>query len=72
MKRSNMFLNIGHSIYLPGIDEDSWEFDGVLGSIMEQLYTNTDSVEFSGYRTVNFNNGKILVGNGRLWGVYQN
>ena len=74
MKRSNMFLNIGHSIYLPGIDEDSWEFDGSLRVYYgATISTNTDSVEFSGYRTVNFNNGKISA----IWewadygGVYQ-
>lgn len=28
MKQKNMSINIGHSIYLPGIDKDSYKLDG--------------------------------------------
>ena len=60
MKRSNMLLNVGHSIYLPGINEDTWDFDGSLRVYYgATISIDLDSVEFSGYRTVNFNNGKI-------------
>lgn len=74
MKRANMLLNVGHSIYLPGISEDSWDFDGSLRVYYgATIMFNSDSVEFSGYRTVNFKNGKIS----GIWewadygGVYQ-
>ena len=60
MKKMNMSINIGHSIYLPGIDEESYEINGSVrvyyGAI---LSVDTNNVEFSGYQTVNFEQGKI-------------
>ena len=60
MKEMNMSIIIGHSIYLPGIDEASYELDGSVrvyyGAI---LSIDTSNVEFSGYQTVGFKDGKI-------------
>ena len=60
MKKMKMSINIGHSIYLPGIDEESYKIDGSVrvyyGAI---LSIDTNNVEFSGYQTVNFEQGKI-------------
>jgi len=60
MKKVKMSINIGHSIYLPGIHEESYEMDGSVrvyyGAI---LSVDTNNVEFSGYQTVNFKEGKI-------------
>ena len=60
MKNMNMSINILHSIYLPGIHEESYEIDGSVrvyyGAI---LSVDTNNVEFSGYQTVNFEDGKI-------------
>tara|TARA_B100000214_G_scaffold371331_1_gene347502 strand:- start:627 stop:1121 length:495 start_codon:yes stop_codon:yes gene_type:complete len=60
MKDANMSINIIHSIYLPGIDETSYKIDGSVrvyyGAIIKM---NTNSVEFSGYQTINFQEGVI-------------
>ena len=60
MKKMDMSINIGHSIYLPGIDEKSYKIDGSVrvyyGAV---LSVDTNNVEFSGYQTVNFDKGKI-------------
>ena len=61
MKQMNMSINIGHSIYLPGIDEVSYEIDGSVRVYYgATLSFDTSNVEFSGYQTVNFRDGKIL------------
>ena len=60
MKDIDMCLDIIHSIYLPGINEHSHDLDGSVrvyyGAIISMV---NDSVEFSGYQTVNFEEGKI-------------
>ena len=60
MKEKGMSINICHSIYLPGIDENSYEMNGSVrvyyGAI---LSLDTNNIEFSGYQTVNFEQGKI-------------
>ena len=60
MKDANMSINIIHSIYLPGIDETSYKIDGSVrvyyGAIIKM---NTNSVEYSGYQTINFQEGVI-------------
>ena len=60
MRKMNMSLDIGHSIYLPGIDQDSYKIDGSVRVYYgAELSLDTNIVEFSGYRTINFEAGKI-------------
>jgi hypothetical protein len=62
MKKMNMSLNIGHSIYLPGINEESHELDGSVRLYYgATISIDTNIVEFSGYQTINFREGKISV-----------
>ena len=60
MKNMNMSMQIGHSIYLPGIDENTYKINGSVrvyyGAI---LSIDTNHIEFSGYQTINFDEGKI-------------
>ena len=60
MKSSGYVLNIVHSIYLPGIDEKTFDFDGSV-RVYYGATLSLDSVEvyFSGYQTINFLDGKI-------------
>ena len=61
MKQMSMSFNIGHSIYLPGIDKDTYKLDGSVRVYYgATLSINTSNVEFSGYQTVDFRDGKIL------------
>ena len=61
MKKMNMSINIGHSIYLPGVDEESYKMDGSVRVYYgATLSFDTSNVEFSGYQTVDFRDGKIL------------
>ena len=61
MKQMNMSINIGHSIYLPGIDKDSYKLDGSVRVYYgATLSIDTNNVEFSGYQTVDFRDDKIL------------
>ena len=61
MKQINMSINIGHSIYLPGIDKDSYKLDGSVRVYYgATLSIGKSNVEFSGYQTVDFRDGKIL------------
>jgi hypothetical protein len=61
MKKMNMSINIGHSVYLPGIDEESYKLDGSVRVYYgANLSFDTSNVEFSGYQTVDFRDGKIL------------
>ena len=60
MKKLNMSINIGHSIYLPGINEESHEFDGSIRLYYgSTISIDTNNVEFSAYQTINFEEGKI-------------
>jgi hypothetical protein len=60
MKKMNMLMNIGHSIYLPGINEESHELDGSVRLYYgATISIDTNIVEFSGYQTINFEEGKI-------------
>ena len=60
MKKMNMSINIGHSIYLPGIDEESYKLDGSVRVYYGAIISiDTNNVEFSGYQTVDFKDGKI-------------
>ena len=60
MKKMNMSLNIGHSIYLPGINEESHDLDGSVRLYYgATISIDTNIVEFSGYQTINFEEGKI-------------
>jgi hypothetical protein len=60
MKKMNMSINIGHSIYLPGINEESHELDGSVRLYYgATISIDTNIVEFSGYQTINFEEGKI-------------
>jgi len=61
MKQMNMSINIGHSIYLPGIDKDSYKLDGSVRVYYgATISSDTSSVEFSGYQTIDFRDDKIL------------
>lgn len=61
MKQKNMSINIGHSIYLPGIDKDSYKLDGSVRVYYgATLSIDTNDIEFSGYQTIDFRDGKIL------------
>jgi len=60
MRNKNLSISIGHSIYLPGLDQESLEYDGSVRAYFgSTISIDTDSVEFSGYRTINFISGKI-------------
>lgn len=60
MKNMNMSINITHSIYLPGINEESHDIDGSVRVYYGATISNdTIDVEFSGYQTINFSEGKI-------------
>ena len=60
MKNMNMAISIGHSIYLPGVNEESFEIDGSVRVYYgATIYIDTNHVEFSGYQTINFKDGKI-------------
>ena len=60
MKSKGIFLSIGHSIYLPGIDQHTFEFDGSVRVYYgASLQLDSTVVDFSGYQTINFKNGKI-------------
>ena len=60
MKRMNMSINIGHTIYLPGINEESFDLDGSVRLYYGATLTiDTNSVEFSGYQTIDFKQGKV-------------
>ncbi|MBT7896638.1 MAG: hypothetical protein HN564_06535 [Flavobacteriales bacterium] len=60
MKNMNMSINIAHSIYLPGINEESHDIDGSVRVYYGATISNdTIDVEFSGYQTINFSEGKI-------------
>ena len=60
MKMMGMSINIGHSIYLPGIDEKTFDLDGSVRVYYgSTISTDTNSIDFSGYQTINFKNEKI-------------
>ena len=60
MKKMNMSINIGHSIYLPGINEESFDVDGSVRAYYgATISINKKNVDFSGYQTINFKEGKI-------------
>ena len=60
MKSMGYTLNIGHSIYLPGLDEETFELDGSVRVYYgASIGLDTNTVEFSGYQTINFQDGKI-------------
>jgi hypothetical protein len=60
MKKMNMSINIGHSIYLPGINEESHKLDGSVRLYYgATISIDTNIVEFSGYQTINFEEGKV-------------
>ena len=60
MKNMNMSINIGHSIYLPGVNEESFEIDGSVRVYYgATIYIDKNHVEFSGYQTINFKEGKV-------------
>ena len=62
MKKMHMSINIGHSIYLPGINEESHDLDGSVRLYYgATISIDTSIVEFSGYQTINFEEGKISV-----------
>ena len=60
MKKMNISINIGHSIYLPGIDKESYKLDGSVRVYYgATISIDTNNVDFSGYQTVDYRDGKI-------------
>ena len=60
MKSMGYVLNIGHSIYLPGINQETFDIDGSVRVYYgATISLDTSVVEFSGYQTIDFNNGAI-------------
>ena len=60
MKMMGMSINIGHSIYLPGIDEKTFDLDGSVRVYYgATISIDTNNIDFSGYKTINFKNKKI-------------
>lgn len=60
MKKKNMSINIGHSIFLPGINEKSFDFDGSVRVYYgATIAIDSNNIDFSGYQTINFKEGKI-------------
>lgn len=59
LKKDSFSIEIGHSIYLPGIDENTYKIDGSVRVYSKASVSRGDTVELSAYRTVNFINGKI-------------
>jgi hypothetical protein len=60
MKMMRMSINIGHSIYLPGIDEKTFDLDGSVRVYYgATISIDTNHIDFSGYQTINFKNEKI-------------
>ena len=60
MKLMGISINIGHSIYLPGIDEETFDLDGSVRVYYgATLSIDTNNIDFSGYQTINFKNEKI-------------
>ena len=53
-------LNIVHTIFLPGLDELTHKIDGSVRVYYgADIYYNNDTIEYSGYQTINFKNHKI-------------
>jgi len=61
MKLKGISLNIGHSIYLPGIDQETFDLNGSVRVYYGATMCHLDSVgvDFSGYQTIDFLDGKI-------------
>ncbi|MBC8266631.1 MAG: hypothetical protein H8E84_06655 [Flavobacteriales bacterium] len=59
LKKKGFSIEIGHSIYLPGIDENTYEIDGSVRVYYKATIRGENTVELSAYRTVNFEDGKI-------------
>ena len=60
MKKMNVSINIGHSIYLPGINELTFKVDGSVRVYYgSTISIDSNNVDFSGYQTVDFKDGKI-------------
>ena len=61
MKKMNMSISIDHSIYLPGLDETTHKIDGSVRVYYgATISIDTNYVDFSGYQTINFLEGKIV------------
>ena len=58
-KKDGFCLKIGHSIYLPEIDENTYKIDGSVRVDFKVTISGKNNVELSAYRTINFDNGKI-------------
>ena len=61
MKQLGMSLSIDHCVYLPGLDKVSYTIDGSVRVYYgATLSANGKDVGFSGYQTIDFEQGKIL------------
>ena len=59
LKKDGVSLKIGHSIYLPGIDENTYKIDGSVRVYYKITLNKENDIELSAYRTINFTDGKI-------------
>lgn len=60
LKNKNIAINIGHSIYLPGLNEKTFDIDGSVRLYYgATINAEKREVNFSGYQTINFDDGKI-------------
>ena len=60
LKNENFTFEIVHSIYMPGLDEFSKKIDGSVRSYYgAEISKDSNTLEFSGYQTINFKEGKI-------------
>tara|TARA_B100000989_G_scaffold85517_1_gene61355 strand:- start:938 stop:1441 length:504 start_codon:yes stop_codon:yes gene_type:complete len=60
MKKNNANLNIAHTIFLPGINESTHRTDGSVRVYYgADIFYKKDTIQYSGYQTINFKNQKI-------------
>jgi len=60
MKKNNLNLNIAHTIFLPGVDESTHKNDGSVRVYYgADIFYKKDTIQYSGYQTINFKNQKI-------------
>lgn len=60
IKEMGIIINIVHSIYLPGINEDTHKLDGSVRVYYgADILLDSNRTNYSGYQTVNFKDGKV-------------
>tara|TARA_B100001113_G_C21017013_1_gene581837 strand:- start:268 stop:804 length:537 start_codon:yes stop_codon:yes gene_type:complete len=60
IKKMGIIINVVHSIYLPGIDEHTYNLDGSVRVYYgADILVDSNLTNYSGYQTVNFRDGKV-------------